>query len=41
LYRANSATELDNLLGALPMADWMRATITELEPHPNDPVDRE
>ena len=25
-------------LGALPLYDWMRVTITSLEPHPNDPA---
>ena len=38
LYRANSETELDGLLGALPLYDWMRVTVTPLEPHPNDPA---
>jgi muconolactone delta-isomerase len=37
LYRADSQTQLDGLLGALPLADWMRVTVTPLEPHPNDP----
>ena len=37
LYRADSATHLDNLLRALPMYDWMRVTVTPLGPHPNDP----
>jgi muconolactone delta-isomerase len=38
LYLADSQTELDGLLGALPLADWMRVTVTPLEPHPNDPA---
>jgi muconolactone delta-isomerase len=38
LYRADSQTQLDRLLGALPLADWMRVTVTPLEPHPNDPA---
>jgi muconolactone delta-isomerase len=38
LYRADSRTQLDDLLGALPLADWMRITVTPLEPHPNDPA---
>jgi len=38
LYRADSETQLDGLLGALPLADWMRVTVTPLEPHPNDPA---
>ena len=38
LYRADSQTELDDLLGALPLADWLRVTVTPLETHPNDPA---
>jgi muconolactone delta-isomerase len=38
LYRAESRAQLDALLGALPLADWMRITVTALEPHPNDAV---
>jgi len=38
LYRADSQTQLDDLLGALPLADWMRVSVTPLEPHPNDPA---
>jgi muconolactone D-isomerase len=38
LYRADSRSELDDLLGALPLAEWMTVTITCLEPHPNDPT---
>jgi muconolactone delta-isomerase len=38
LYRADSRPQLDGLLGALPLADWMRVTVTPLEPHPNDPA---
>jgi muconolactone delta-isomerase len=38
LYRADSQTQLDGLLGALPLADWMHVTITPLETHPNDPA---
>jgi muconolactone delta-isomerase len=38
LYRAESPPELDGLLGALPLSDWMQTTVTPLEPHPNDPV---
>ena len=37
LYRAESAAELDGLLAALPLADWLHVTVTPLEPHPNDP----
>jgi muconolactone delta-isomerase len=38
LYRANSESQLDILLGALPLYEWMRVTVTPLEPHPNDPA---
>jgi muconolactone D-isomerase len=38
LYRAGSTGQLDGLLDALPLADWMRVTVTRLAPHPNDPV---
>ena len=38
LYRAESETELDGLLSALPLYDWMTVTITRLERHPNDPA---
>jgi muconolactone delta-isomerase len=37
VYRAGSDAELDGLLGALPLYDWMRVTVTPLAPHPNDP----
>ena len=39
LYRADSEAELDGLLDALPIADWLRVTVTPLEAHPNDPVE--
>jgi muconolactone D-isomerase len=38
LYRADSEAQLDGLLGALPLYEWMRVTVTPLEPHPNDPA---
>src|SRR5947199_5661885 len=38
LYRAESETELNSLLQALPLRDWMRITVTPLAPHPNDPA---
>jgi muconolactone delta-isomerase len=38
LYVADSEAELDGLLGALPLADWMQITVTPLAPHPNDPA---
>ena len=39
LYRAVSQKQLDGLLEALPLYEWMDVTITRLEPHPNDPAD--
>jgi muconolactone delta-isomerase len=41
LYRAESETELDGLLGALPLYEWMTVTVTGLERHPNDPAAQE
>jgi muconolactone delta-isomerase len=38
LYSADSEPELDGLLGALPLADWMQITVIPLAPHPNDPA---
>ena len=38
LYSADSAAELHGLLDALPIADWLRVTVTPLEAHPNDPA---
>ena len=38
LYAADSRAELDALLRALPLADWMRVTVVPLAPHPNDPA---
>jgi muconolactone delta-isomerase len=37
VYRADSRAELDTLLSALPLRDWMRVIVTPLAPHPNDP----
>ena len=37
LYRVESELQLDDLLAALPIAEWMRVTITPLAAHPNDP----
>jgi len=37
IYRADSEATLDALLGELPLADWMRITVTQLGAHPNDP----
>jgi muconolactone D-isomerase len=39
LYRADSEAELDGLLGALPLADWLHVTVMPLAGHPNDPVE--
>ena len=41
LYRAGSPAQLDGLLHALPLADWMHVTVTRLAPHPNDPLGAE
>jgi muconolactone delta-isomerase len=38
LYRAESEADLDGLLRALPLYEWMRASVTPLESHPNDPA---
>jgi len=38
LYAADSETELEGLLGALPLAEWMHMTVIPLAPHPNDPA---
>ena len=38
LYDADSRAQLDKLLRALPIYEWMRVTVTQLTPHPNDPV---
>ena len=38
VYRADSEAELDGLLGALPLAGWLRVAVTALEPHANDPA---
>ena len=38
LYRAFSQAQLDDLLAALPLADWLHVTITPLQAHPNDPA---
>jgi len=37
LYLAEDQAQLDGLLRALPMYEWMKITTTALEPHPNDP----
>jgi muconolactone D-isomerase len=40
LYRADGRPELDRRLGALPLYEWMKITVTPLGPHPNDPARR-
>ena len=41
LYRAEDRAELDRLLGALPLYEWMTISVTGLERHPNDPAARD
>ena len=41
LYRADTRAQLDGLLEALPLYEWMDVKVTALEPHPNDPNARE
>src|SRR3989442_3748600 len=38
LYRAGSKAELDGLLGALPLDEWMRTSLTPLDEQPHDLV---
>jgi muconolactone D-isomerase len=38
LYRAETSAQLNALLAELPLADWLRVTVTPLQAHPNDPV---
>ena len=38
VYRADSQPQLDGLLRALPLYEWLKITVTPLAPHPNDPV---
>jgi muconolactone delta-isomerase len=38
LYRASSVEELDPVLFALPLYQWMRTSITPLVQYPNDPL---
>jgi muconolactone D-isomerase len=37
LFAADSRAEINALLRALPLADWMQMTVVPLGPHPNDP----
>ena len=39
LYRAFNQAQLEDLLAALPLANWLRVTVTPLESHPNDPAE--
>ena len=41
LYRAQGKPQLEDLLDALPLRDWMQITVTPLEAHPNDPALRQ
>jgi muconolactone delta-isomerase len=38
VYRADNGPELGELLAALPLADWLRVTVTSLEARLNDPA---
>jgi muconolactone delta-isomerase len=38
LYRAFNQAQLEDLLADLPLANWLRVTVTPLESHPNDPA---
>ena len=37
LYRAPNAVELQAILAALPLAEWLRIETVQLDPHPSDP----
>jgi muconolactone delta-isomerase len=37
-YRTATETEKDRLLRALPLYEWMRVSVTPLDPYPNDPA---
>jgi muconolactone D-isomerase len=36
IYEVDDQQQLDGLLEALPLYDWMQITVTALERHPND-----
>jgi len=38
LYSAANEADMDGLLRQLPLYEWMRVTVTPLQPHPNDPA---
>ena len=40
LYSAENRAQLDQMLEALPLHDWMHLTVTTLAPHANDPGSR-
>jgi muconolactone D-isomerase len=37
LFRAAGEVELREVLASMPLHIWMKVTITQLTPHPNDP----
>jgi muconolactone D-isomerase len=37
LYRASDEAEMNALLRALPLYEWMHVTLTPLQAHPHDP----
>src|SRR5438309_2879628 len=39
LFRADSETALDSMIGALPLYEWLDVRVTPLKSHANDPAD--
>jgi len=39
LFRADSETELDSMIGAVPLYEWLDVSVTPLKSHANDPAD--
>ena len=39
LFRADNEAQLDGLLADLPLAEWLRTTVTPLGAHPHDPAE--
>lgn len=39
IWRAESATELHEVIASLPLYSWLRVTVTPLAAHPSDPRD--
>jgi len=39
LFRADSETELDSMIGALPLYEWLDVSVTPLKSHANDPAE--